>query len=218
MKLTRTLVCSLALLALANTASATVIFYTDRTSFQNAITAGLTVDFESPFPFESTAITFGDATFVSTDGSGLHRTDAGSFGNPTTTLSAQNFGGIRIELASGHFAIGLDVGELLGSTDGQFALTGSSSALLDSRATTVGYFGNNPSFVGWISTEEIGSLQFLINGQDVFEAIDNVILDEAGPVGPANGVPAPATVVLFSLGLAGIGFARRVRARQSGRT
>ena len=213
MKLARTFACTLALLAVANAASATVIFYTDRTSFQNAVAAGQTVDFESSFPDANTTITFGDATFVSTDGSGIYRTDAGTFGNPTRTLAAQNFGGIRIDLAAGHFAIGMDVGELLGSANGQFALTSGSNALLDSRTTTVGYFGNNPSFVGWISTEEIGSLDFFILGQPQFEAIDNVTLDQVRSiqVSPAADAPAPATVALLALGLAGIGFARRMR-------
>jgi hypothetical protein len=209
MKLARTLACSLVLLAVANAADATVIFFTDRTSFQNAITVGQTVDFESSFPFSNTTITFGDATFVSTDGSGVHRTDSGSFGNPSTRLAAQNFGGIRIDLASGHFAIGIDVGDLTSvGTVGQFALSSSSSALLDSRATPIGFFGNSPSFVGWTSTDEIGSLAFLIIGQGGNETIDDVTLDAVRP----TIVPAPTTLALLSLGLAGIGFGRRIRA------
>jgi len=210
MKLARTLICSLALLVVANAAGATVVFFTDRTSFLNAVTAGQTVDFESPF-LSGNSITFGDATFVSTDGSGLFRTEPGEFGNLSTRLAAQNSGGIRINLASGHFAIGLDVGELFRTTSasGEFALTSSSSALLDSRMTPVGFFGDNPSFVGWTSTDEIGSLEFFAVGQTQFETIDNVTL---GEVSPANGVPAPATLALLSLGLAGIGFVRRMRA------
>jgi hypothetical protein len=212
MKLGRTLACSLVLLAIANAAGATVVFFTDRTTFQNAVIVGQTVDFESSFPFANTTITFGDATFVSTDvtvNGGIHRTDAGSFGNPTTTLAAQNSGGIRVDLAPGHFALGMDVGDLFGSAAGQFALTSSSSALLDSRTTTVGFFGNNPSFVGWTSTDEIGSLEFFIVGQGQFEAIDNITLDA---VRATSDVPAPATLALLSLGLAGIGFRRRIRA------
>jgi hypothetical protein len=210
MKPARTFVFSLVLLAMAHTAGATVIFFTDRTSFQNAVTVTQTVDFESSFPFQNTAITFGDATFVSTDGSGIERQDAdGTQGNPTTILAALNFGGIRIDLKPGHFAIGMDLGELFDPASGQFTLTSSSSALLDSRTTTVELFGNNPSFAGWISTVEIGSLEFLNVGQVGNEAIDNVTL---GEVGPTVDVPAPATLALLSLGLAGIGFGRRMRA------
>ena len=208
MKLARTLVCSLVLLVMANTANASVMFFTDRTSFQNAITVGQTVDFESLFPPVSMSIAFGDATFVSTDGSGIHRTEAGEFGGASRRLAAQNSGGIRIQLAGGHFAIGLDVGELFGNAVGQFSLTSNNNALLDSRTTPAGSFGPSPSFVGWTSTDEIGSLEFFIVAGAPFETIDNVTLDAT----TASVVPAPATLTLLALGLLGVGFARRMRA------
>ena len=104
----------------------------------------------------------------------------------------------------------MDVGEIIGSSSGQFSLTSSSNAPLDLRTTAIGYFGDSPTFVGWISSDEIGSLEFIALGQsEQFEAIDNVIL---GQVEPANNIPAPATLYLFALGLAGVSAARRMRA------
>ncbi len=81
------------------------ILYTDKTSFEAAVTIGQLVDFEANSPTGQQSMTYGDATFVSTDRSGIHRTTG--FSNPTVRLAAQNGGGIRIDLAPGWTSIGL---------------------------------------------------------------------------------------------------------------
>ncbi len=182
-----------------------LVFYTDRSTFESDISVGQIVDFESPFSFSNTILTFGDATFISTDGSGIHRTDSGTFGGSSTRLAAQNSGGIAIELAAGHQALGLDVGELFpGVSTGTFTLYDAFGALLDTVVMEVGYFGGSPSFVGWTNTTDIGRLEFFVAGSNVFETIDNVTL------GTVSRVPEPATMLLFGAGLLGLlGMARR---------
>lgn len=183
---------------LSNSVNAALV-YTDKASFEAAVTIGQTIDFEAGFISGENSITFGDATFVSTDGTGLHRTIG--FGASTVRLAAQNSGGIRIDLAPGWTAIGMDVGELFsGVSYGTFTLRDAGNNIIDTHTMEVGYFGPSPSFFGLINNADIVSLQFdIFNGSNEFETIDNVMLANA-----TSAVPVPAAVWLFGSGLIGL--------------
>jgi PEP-CTERM motif len=185
-------------------ASAAPTLYADRATFEAAITVGQTVDFESDFGFAHTSISFGDATFVSTNGSGIHRTTG--FGGSSVRLAAQNSGGIRIDLAPGHRAIGMDVGELFAAATGRFDLVFADGGV-GSNTVAVGYHGSTPSFIGWISDVAIRSVEFTVLSGPAFEAIDNVTLGAVN-----NDVPEPGALALVFAGLAAA-FATRRRQR-----
>ncbi|MCB1747420.1 MAG: PEP-CTERM sorting domain-containing protein [Gammaproteobacteria bacterium] len=183
----------------ATVANASPMLYLDRATFESAITIDQTVDFESAFPFAQNSIAFGDLTFNSTDGTGIHRTASGSFGGTSTRLAAQNSGGIRIDVAGSFNALGMEVGELFrGLSTGTFTLFDTSSNVIASHVMDVGYFGPSPSYIGWISDVAIGGFLFTVTGSNDFETIDNVVLGN-GSTGGA--VPEPASLALLGLGL-----------------
>lgn len=188
-----------------------VIIYSDRTTFNSNTNSVQTVDFESSFSFSNTSLTFGDATFISTDGSGLHRTVSGTFGGTTTRLAAQNYGGIEIQLGSGYNALGLDVGELFsGSSTGSFSLYDISDNLISTVVMDIGYFGPTPDFIGWTNQTSIGRLEFFATGNNNFETIDNVTLGTTLQTPNPNRIPEPSTLALLALGV--FGFARKMKA------
>ena len=193
-----------AALLLSTSVNAALLF-TNRISFESAVTVGQFIDFEAPFS-NGSSITFGDATFISTNNTGLFRTNANEFGSLETRLASQNTDGIRIELASGWTSLGLDVGELFaGASTGTFTLRDSSNTIIDSITLDIGHFGPTPSFIGWINDVDIGSMEFFASGTNSFEAIDNVILSNT-----ISAVPVPAAAWLFGSGIIGlIGFVRR---------
>lgn len=204
----KTLLSSSLSLALALTSAssfAATVLHTDQASFLAAVSVDEVIDFESDFAFSSTEITFGSANFISTDGTGLHRTTG--FSGDTVRLAAQNSGGIRIDLDPGFFAIGMDVGELFsGVSFGTFSLLDTDNNLIGFHEMEVGFFGPTPSFIGWSGDVEIGSFQFdILEGSNTFETIDNVMLGNSTSV-----VPVPAAAWLFGSGMLALtGLARR---------
>lgn len=193
---------------LISPASNAAVFFSDKADFLAGINVGQVIDFESPFPTPSLSFTLGDATFSSIesirpfnepDDRRLTRIGPGRFGNSTTRIAALDFGGISIALASGHKALGFDVGTLfVGLTRGLFDVYDVAGTLLDTQEVdSVGFLGNSPDFIGWTNASGIGRIEFSFFGP-VFnkEAIDNVILDQAS-------VPEPAFWLLLSIGLIG---------------
>ena len=184
------------------TASALVVQYSDRTTFDNAITIDSQIDFNSL----AGSLVIGKASFVSTDGTGLFRTTG--IGLPGIYLAAQNFGGIRIDLDSGISAIGFDLAKFFGLGLTDFSIT-VSDGTSDIASATVA-IGNFFSFLGFTSdATDISSITIIStvavnNGS--FEAIEDVTL---GVFGQVETVPAPGGVAILLLGLAGLGFMRR---------
>ena len=191
------------------TASALVVQYSDRTTFDNAITIDSQIDFNSlAGSLQPNPLVIGKASFVSTDGTGLFRTTG--IGLPGIYLAAQNFGGIRIDLDSGISAIGFDLAKFFGLGLTDFSIT-VSDGTSDIASATVA-IGNFFSFLGFTSdATDISSITIIStvavnNGS--FEAIEDVTL---GVFGQVETVPAPGGVAILLLGLAGLGFMRRSR-------
>jgi hypothetical protein len=121
-------------------------------------------------------------------------------------------GRIEVTLGAGVTAIGVDLMTFLGS-NGVAYLSGY-GGIVDvklSTGDTISLATNpypNREFLGIISDVSISSVSYRARGE-VYLNIDNFSFGDTSP--PVNPTPAPAGVVLFGLGFAGLGMFRSFR-------
>lgn len=193
-------------------ARAGVLTFTDRASFESSINVTQFTDFESLTNFrQPQPLVIGNASFFSTDDSGLFRTEG--FGRPSVYLAAQNDGGIRIDIAPGTNAVGTNIGSLFGFPEFTYTLEDAFGVVASGSFVAA---NDNSTFLGW--TSNVGDLRRLTilstntSGTGSFEAIDNFTL---GSTPGAPTVPEPASMVILSTGVIGLRFVFRRKNRLS---
>ena len=194
-------------LTLVTSTNADVFEFNDRTSFENATGNQNLFDFNNLSSGDNNlgnSVVFGEATISVNNGGGVWSTD--SFGAPTVQIASLNGDPLTIELNPGFHAIGMDIGELVGSQTFNLIVGGESGDWLD--VTRIVAHNDdlgtvNTTFFGFVSdSDEIRSLQII--GPN-FQAIDNLVY--------TNAVPEPTTIPLL-LGLVA-GFSARRRRQKN---
>jgi len=196
--------CVAVLVATAGQVQAGIITYTDRIAFEANIATNQLIDFESLTGFQQPQpLVIGDASFFSTDGTGLFRTTG--FGAPTVYLAAANYGGIQIDIAPGTTAIGTDIGSLLSPRSFFYDLEDSTGTVASGSFTAA---MDNSTFLGW--TSDMGDLRRLTiigSENNYFEAIDNFTLGTAT-------TPVVPELAIFGIGACFAGFGANRRRRR----
>jgi len=207
-------------------ANASVMFYTDRTTFDAAAPSLPIEDFMTSVvdPFSAIACTgaFNSSTnndcyapgdilagieVLAIGGGSLEMVvlTAGARGVPSDMVGPDITDETKINLNDAN-AIGFDVYDPNGEGSSLLVSILGSGGLLDSTSLVLN--GLTPVFFGAIATEPIASVTLDDDGTRGGELIDDAAF------GNTVSVPEPATVLLMGLGLAGLGFARRRRRRR----
>lgn len=207
------LVSLLLLLSATNLHAASVDLYTDRSSFQSALTSFTTLDFEdacggSPCTGSQslgTTVSFGDSTFSNIG----QIWGTGGFGAPSTQVGDQNNQDTVISLVGGYQALGMDIGLLFGSGNVNAELKDALGNTLFSGTLAVTDNNNlgtaNTTFFGFIvNGGDVGEL-FLERGD--FPTVDNLTYGTAS--GTSVAASTPATLILTLLASGFIGFRRK---------
>ena len=205
----------LALAGLSAGAEASLIQYSDRTTFEAQGTIVENYGFEDwgssgGYVYPADPYTAHGVTYTSTQNV-IMKPNFG-YGNSSNIILNNYWSPLSGAIAGTYDMLGFDLGVLGGTSPLDFTIT-----------TNVGtYAFNNISvpnvrdgmtFFGFVAdpgeniTSMIFSSQF---GGGYAPSLDNVTLGTAG-ISP-NAVPEPATVALLGMGLAGLGFARRRKA------
>lgn len=213
------LVSTLIFMFMVSEASATMMFFTDRTSFNAQLSSSSLINFEGYSFGHHTSLLDSGVTFRSSLSTSnvtiLEPSSVTGVTLDSTILAMGGAGGSSIVMdlpssGGGVSAFGGKFGEF-----GSLASGGSESSLLtlygpsgvlDSRTVTLGSMisGNYPkTFFGWISTDrnDFTKVEFLSNYGSI--GVDDV------QVGTAKPVPEPASMFLFGVGLAGLGVFRK---------
>jgi hypothetical protein len=193
-------------------ASATMMFFTDRTSFNAQLSSSSLIDFESYSFGHHTSILDSGVTFRSslpTINVTILEPNSVTSITLDSTILATGGDPIVMDLPSGVSAFGGTFGEFgsltSGSESSSLALYGP-SGVLDSRTITLGSMvsGEYPkTFFGWISTDrnDYTKVEFLSNYGSI--GVDDIQFGTAKPV------PEPTTMLLFGAGLASLGVFRK---------
>lgn len=176
-------------------AEAAVITYSDRASFNAAVTVSQTEDFNSLVVFvQPNPLVIGDLSFKSSDNSGLHRSVG--FNLPGQYLAAQNSGYIQIDIAPGSDSIGLDVSNLFGTKNFTYELSDASGVIGTGSFSRSNAF----QFIGFTSTNsDIVQLDIIGEG-GTFEAIEDVAIGNADAA-----VPLPAAFIFGAMSVSILG-------------
>jgi hypothetical protein len=204
----RVAMCVAALASCTVQANGAVITYTDRTLFESALASQTTIDFEgivadSSFTNLGPGGVIDGVTFNSTGGgtvgvAGKNSAVAGSPYNSALLFSNNGFP-ITADLTSagaGFTAVGGFFGNILGDSPMTLRLFGTSGEL-DAQTLTAQDMGlgSPEAFFGWtVSGDTLVAVVFDCNFQ--FEGIDNFTYGVAS----VNEVPAPASLILWSMG------------------
>ena len=187
-------------------ATASIVTYADRTSFNNAAGGGLSFESFESDPQSGASVTYGDLTFTETDGqNNFTNTALSSFFSSATTdgqhsiwyddnnasISTLTFG-----FASPLTAVGLDITT---SASGVMTIGGDIAASINLTA-------NTPSFFGVIDLmSPFSTITFSASGGP------NVGFDA---VSFGNAVPEPTSLIVWSL-LAALGLLAHGRRRRA---
>lgn len=192
----------IAVCGLASVASANVIEYNDRASFEAALGLFTLVDFEgigNQVDLGPT-VDFGDLN-ISNEGH-VYAIDNGGFGAPSGQVGDQNNRNTILTLQPGYQAFGMDMGLLFGAGNINLTLRDEFGNVVASGSRAVAdndFLGlNGTTFYGWIS--DSAGLKSLELDSGGFPTVDNVTFGR---------VPTPGAVAV--LGLAGLAAARRRR-------
>jgi hypothetical protein len=211
------IVVSLTFASWTGSANASVIFFNnDLTGFNAASTTSLT-NFEgfvaSGSNQSAVSFTIDGNTYSNTSGQNMAICGANScLGSPfDSSVILANFsnGGVRIDLAGGISAVGGLFGDINGPVGTGLISIFDGSGLIDSQVINYGDMGAGlpKTFFGWTSTDTIFTrLEFSIAENGLWSTVDNV------QYGSASAIPAPATLALMGLGLAGLGWSKRKKA------
>ncbi|MEZ5492004.1 MAG: PEP-CTERM sorting domain-containing protein [Gammaproteobacteria bacterium] len=216
----------LACAGLAGAAHASVIFYTDRTSFETALSSYTLIDFEGIVADIGTTVNpstlvevIGGVTFSVSSGAIAVSGKNGQFMQDapfnSAILFSNNSTPITADLTSagpGFTAVGAFFGNIHDAGDTAVLTLLGSNGILDIRTIVAADMGaGTPSnYFGWTVFGDIitGVKYDLIGGfvnTGDFDGIDDFVFGIAS----ATPAPAPATIALFGLGLAGLGWSRR---------
>ena len=199
----------------STTIQATIVTYSDLSSFNTAVSSSTTIDFEAQntngsHTYYANSLTVGDVTFTQPNNR-LFVFNENFY--PTHGLTSnylnQNCcapGGITISFADPTFALGFDLGVQNNwsnsSNPNDFQLTLSTGDILNTTAPLLYNNNNTLDFFGFTSTVAFTSLTILNPAEGI--SIDNLVYSSS----PTN-VPEPLSLALLLLGLSGFGVFRR---------
>lgn len=192
----RALIATLGACAFSISAAQAATIYDDRSAFEAAVSIAETQDFTGESGRLPNPRLLGDVSYISSDDSGLFFEEA-LFGLSGGFLYAGNTGFIRMEVAAGHTAFGLDVSDLFSGTNSfAYQVYDASAGVIASgsflRNNAFGFFGvtSDGADIRTVDIQSIGD----------YEAIDNVVLGTALDAQ----VPVPAALPLLGLAAAGL--------------
>ena len=201
-KLYMSLVVGMLAISVTSVASAALITFSDRATFQGAVTGALSFEgFNDAF---STGVTQdfpvgGPSAFTVLSADSLGSTTIASLvSEGTRALFLRELDTITFTFVSAITAFGFDVNEL---NSGTIDYSDSSGNLLSGAVTPN---GSGSTFFGAISDTAFTSFSLTVTGGSSGQIWGLDALDFGG-----DSIPEPGTLALFGLGLAGLGFARR---------
>ncbi len=196
----------------ASPVSATIVEFTDESTFVSSSTITQFEDFEAISGGGSGVrldpLSVGSTTLISSNDSGLFQSgDFCCFPLAGNYIGAENSGGILLQFAAGITAVSFDLGEIL-ETVAQMTISITNGDGTTNISVGVGG-GTGFTFRGFTSDSDISSILLNItSGDGQFEALDNL---RTGTAGDASTVPLPAAGWLMLAGLGALAAARRMR-------
>jgi len=193
--------------------AAQAVVFTDRATFEAAISIAYTEDFETLGPGTTTLATpllLPSGLTVSAPGNNMYTAGPGQSTNPTQAFGSNNpiTDSMDFDLGGDFAAFGADFFQNFGAgaqgtDDIQYQLQFfDDGGLVD---TIVGMVSpNGGSFIGYTGASVFDRVVVLSTPTDSFEVADNVTVGDGSAA-----VPEPATLLILGLGLVGLGVVRR---------
>lgn len=203
------LIASTAFFVASSTEAATVTFYTDRPTFEAALSSSSVIDFEglapdSSYVYYNVAMT--DVDFYGGVQPIVAGANAGNANGPYDSAifsvysAASSISADMTTAGSGFTAVGGRFGDMFADRQTTLTLMGS-NGILDTQTVTAGDMGagNAETFYGWtVQGDEITGVSHVSDG---VETLDDLIYGYA--------IPEPASLSLIGLVTGGIYFIRR---------
>ncbi len=200
--------------AVPSMSMATIVTFTDRTSFNAAAGATTLLDFEGIVSSSTSHVnqgvsaTFGDVTFTQPEGrQWVFGEDFYATNGLTSAYFNQNCcapSGITATFANGVHAIGMDLGiqNYWNGTSNDIVMTLSTGDTLTFTAPLLMNTFNTLQFFGFTSSVAITTIHFANDAQAT-------VIDDFTYSTSLSTVPEPITLLLLSTGLIGLGLRRK---------